>query len=531
MLTRLRVSGFKNLLDLDLHFGPFTCVAGINGAGKSNLFDAVGFLGALADRPLVDAAASVRAEGRRATDVESLFLRAGADSVAEMSFAAEMIVPGEAVDDLGQTARPSITFLLYHLVLARRQDAASSHLGPLEIVKEELSHINLGEAFRHLPFPHRAATWRRSAVTGSRRAPYFISTEREGGNRIVTLHQDGGGARHWSVPAQSLPRTVLSAANAAESPTALAARREMQSWRLLRLEPSSLREPDDFRAPTRLGGDGAHLAATLHYLATAARPLDAGGAAGVAAPAPAPEQVSAAIAARLAAIGAVGEIGSQVSSEIGSEVSLKTGPESGPEIGSKIGGLGDEVREIRVEADAKRELLTVMATGRDGVAHAARSLSDGTLRVLALAALAADPRAAGLLCIEEPENGIHPARIPALLRLLQAIPTDVDEPVSAGNPLRQVIVNTHSPAVVSGVPDACLLVAEPQEASLGGQSARTVAFRALPGTWRAPRQQGIAAATRSEILGPLDLEPRAPAGERRRRAARPEDPQPLLPYS
>jgi predicted ATPase len=504
MLTRLRVSGFKSLLDLDLHFGPFTCIAGVNGAGKSNLFDAVGFLGALADRPLVDAAESVRARGRRATDVESLFLRAGADSVAEMSFAAEMIVPGEAVDDLGQTARPSITFLLYHLVLARRQDAASRHLGPLEIVKEELSHVNLGEAFRHLPFPHRAATWRRSAVTGSRRAPYFISTEREGGDRVVTLHQDGGGARHWSVPAQSLPRTVLSAANAAESPTALAARREMQSWQLLRLEPSSLREPDDFRAPTSLGSDGAHLAATLHRLATAARPMDAAGAGSAAAATP--KELYAALAARLSGIGELGDLG-------------------------QSGESGSEVGEIRVEADAKQELLTLMVTGRDGVANAARSLSDGTLRMLALAVLAVDPRAPGLLCLEEPENGIHPARIPALLRLLQAIPTDVDEPVAAGNPLRQVIVNTHSPAVVSGVPDDSLLVAEPREASLGGQSARTVAFRALSGTWRAPRQQGIPAVTRAELLGPLHLEPHPPAGARHRRAARREDPQPLLPYS
>jgi predicted ATPase len=509
MLTRLRVSGFKNLLDLDLHFGPFTCVAGVNGAGKSNLFDAVGFLGALADRPLADAAESVRARDRRATDVDDLFLRAGADSVAEMSFAAEMIVPGEAVDDLGQTARPSITFLHYHLVVARRQDAASRHLGPLEIVKEELSHINLGEAFRHLPFPHRAATWRRSAVTGSRRAPYFISTEREGGNRVVTLHQDGGGARHWSVPAQSLPRTVLSAANAAESPTALAARREMQSWQLLRLEPSSLREPDDFRAPTSLGGDGAHLAATLHRLATAtatataARPLDAPGTGSAAPATAAPEQLYGALAARLSEVGDLG----------------------------KLGDIGSEVGEIRVEADAKRELLTLMVTGRDGVAHAARSLSDGMLRLLALAVLAVDPRAPGLLCLEEPENGIHPARIPALLRLLQAIPTDVDEPLGAANPLRQVIVNTHSPAVVRGVPDDSLLVAEPQEASLAGQSARTVAFRALSGTWRAPRQQGVAAVTRAELLGPLHLEPHPPAGVRHRRAARPEDPQPLLPYS
>ena len=105
------------------------------------------------------------------------------------------------------------------------------------------------------------------------------------------------------------------------------------------------------------------------------------------------------------------------------------------------------------------------------------------------------------------------------------------EPVGGANPLRQVIVNTHSPAVASGVPDASLLVAEPQEASLAGQSARTVAFRALSGTWRAPRRQGIAPVTRAELLGPLHLEQRPPAGERHRRAVRQEDPQPLLPYS
>ncbi len=63
MLTRLQVNGFKNLVDVDVRFGPFTCVAGANGVGKSNLFDAIIFLSALADKSLVDAAASVR--GRR----------------------------------------------------------------------------------------------------------------------------------------------------------------------------------------------------------------------------------------------------------------------------------------------------------------------------------------------------------------------------------------------------------------------------------------------------------------------------------
>src|ERR1700724_1094483 len=133
MLTRLKVSGFKNLVDLDVHFGPFTCVTGVNGVGKSNLFDAVHFLAALADRSLEDAARSVRAEGGRGADADGLLTRAGGAitlrRVAERSFAAEMIVPAQAVDDLGQTAAASITFLRYGLTLARRQDGAGERLG------------------------------------------------------------------------------------------------------------------------------------------------------------------------------------------------------------------------------------------------------------------------------------------------------------------------------------------------------------------------------------------------------------------
>jgi AAA15 family ATPase/GTPase len=58
MLTRLKVSGFKNLVDVDVRFGTFTCIAGANGVGKSNLFDAIRFLSALASLPLVEAALS-----------------------------------------------------------------------------------------------------------------------------------------------------------------------------------------------------------------------------------------------------------------------------------------------------------------------------------------------------------------------------------------------------------------------------------------------------------------------------------------
>ncbi|MBX3000007.1 MAG: AAA family ATPase, partial [Caldilineaceae bacterium] len=91
MLTRLKVSGFKNLVDVDVRFGPFTCVAGANGVGKSNLFDAIRFMSALADKPLVDAALSVRDEGGRTSDLRSLFHQVGDQYADKISLEAEMV--------------------------------------------------------------------------------------------------------------------------------------------------------------------------------------------------------------------------------------------------------------------------------------------------------------------------------------------------------------------------------------------------------------------------------------------------------
>ncbi len=267
MLTRLKVSGFKNLVDVDVRFGPFTCIAGANGIGKSNLFDAIQFLSALADRPFVEAARSVRDEGGRTGDIRSLFHRVGNQFDNEMSFEAEMIVPRQGTDDLGQSAKAGISFLRYSLMLAYRGEGPND-AGELELKREELVHINIREAPRHLLFAHSPA-WRKSVIHGRRTSPY-ISTE-DGPQRYIQLHQDGNGGNPVRRVATHLPRTVLSTVHAAESPTALLARREMQSWRLLQLEPSSLRKPDDFTTPARLGQDGAHLPATLYRLARQAQ--------------------------------------------------------------------------------------------------------------------------------------------------------------------------------------------------------------------------------------------------------------------
>ncbi len=439
MLTRLKIKGFKNLVDVDVSFGAFICIAGANGVGKSNLFDAIRLLSALADQSLIDAALSVRDEGSRTGDVRSLFHQSGAHIAEAMSFEAEMIVPAEGVDDLGQRAKASITFLRYGLTLAYRKDEMSRSLGGLELLREELTQINIGDARENLPFPH-TVDWRNSAVKG-RRTSSFISTESDNGTRLIKVHQDGGlTGRPRQLLATSLPRTALSVANAAESPTALLARREMQSWRLLMLEPAAMRRPDEFTAPTRLGADGSHLAATLAYLARLKAHETADNDASV-------HQIYGQVANRLAK-------------------------------------LIDDVRKVWIDRDDRRELLTLFIAGEDGTAHSARALSDGTLRFLALAVLELDPQLQGVLCLEEPENGIHPQRIPAMLELLQDIAVDTKLPIGPDNALRQVIVNTHAPAVVQQLPEDSLVIAEPRELIDQGRPVRAVGFSCLPGTWR-----------------------------------------------
>jgi AAA15 family ATPase/GTPase len=53
MLTRIRLQGFKSFEDAEVRFGPFTCIAGPKGVGKSNLFDAIQFLRDLTEFPII----------------------------------------------------------------------------------------------------------------------------------------------------------------------------------------------------------------------------------------------------------------------------------------------------------------------------------------------------------------------------------------------------------------------------------------------------------------------------------------------
>jgi hypothetical protein len=93
------------------------------------------------------------------------------------------------------------------------------------------------------------------------------------------------------------------------------------------------------------------------------------------------------------------------------------------------------VEELDVDLDEKRSTLDIQVrqAGRD---FSSRIISEGTLRVLALCAIAVNPWSGPLLAFEEPENGVHPRRIELIAQLLASLTLDRN---------RQIIVTTHSP--------------------------------------------------------------------------------------
>lgn len=99
------------------------------------------------------------------------------------------------------------------------------------------------------------------------------------------------------------------------------------------------------------------------------------------------------------------------------------------------------IEEVLVELNEKRGELDIQII-QEGTPYSSRIVSEGTLRVLALCALAHNPWPGTLIAFEEPENGVHPKRLELVINLLSSIALDEDSN-------RQVIVTTHSPVFVS----------------------------------------------------------------------------------
>jgi predicted ATPase len=102
--------------------------------------------------------------------------------------------------------------------------------------------------------------------------------------------------------------------------------------------------------------------------------------------------------------------------------------------------LSDRFEDIKVRAEGGRSQLYVQERGL-GMISATR-LSDGTLKFLCLMAVLCDPNPAPLVCIEEPETGLHPDALALVGDALREASTRT-----------QLIVTTHSDALVDRFTD------------------------------------------------------------------------------
>lgn len=136
------------------------------------------------------------------------------------------------------------------------------------------------------------------------------------------------------------------------------------------------------------------------------------------------------------------------------------------EIHSRHPKVWRELEETLLTANEKFHRLAVLAEGGDGKifirwwekpyekgsGFSVNLLSDGTLRLLALLALFMSPEPPPLICIDEPEIGLHPEWIELLAEVIQ----DASERT-------QIIVSTHSAEFVSKMNPGDVVVVENEE--------------------------------------------------------------------
>ena len=296
---------------------------------------------------------------------------------------------------------------------------------------ESLTHAKLKDSKSFIGF-RCSKDFRKSVASKGRWGGPLISTKED----RIQLHGDGG-SRGRPAPVGRSPLTVVGGTNTSDYPTVLAAKREMSSWRILHLEPSAMRTPDTRSAPAHVSASGGHIPATLHAL-------------------------------------------------------VRRDPDASAEILNRLRQLNSDVTELDVYADDVRDQFALRARVR-GVDNwlYGRSLSDGMLRYIALVLMLVDVQDRAVLCIEEPENGIHPSRVPNLAELLRDYAVDARDTVGADNPLRQVVLNSHSPEVARQFSCDDLLFVERALTSADGPIS---VFRPIADTWRTTLSNGTGSA-------------------------------------
>lgn len=129
-----------------------------------------------------------------------------------------------------------------------------------------------------------------------------------------------------------------------------------------------------------------------------------------------------------------------------------------------------EFRSVELVEHANDSVEFGLRLEEDGVIAAAE-LSQGVLYLLAILALAHDPTPPSVLCIEEPDRGIHPR----MLREIRDLLYRLSYPQSSGLPRTpvQVVATTHSPYFID------LFREHPEEVVISHKHGRAAYFQRL----------------------------------------------------
>ena len=359
-----------------------------------------------------------------------------------------MLIPENGIDHLGQEAAATITSVRYILEIQLNHDVSKLSNELIQIKREDLFPIKKSEMVNNLRELGAKKEWISTVVLGKRQnsTPFFTTDQEE---EVMVISKDQKWGRKKKLNFKTLPRTILSTSTSTEMPTALITKLELKSWMKLQFEPSALRSPDEFYNPNpHVSTNGAHLPAALFRLINDSRIKN----------------------------------------------DVKT------EIANRLNELIDSVFKIAIDVDEKRNLLTLNVKGKNKAEFPASSLSDGALRFLALSIIEQDPNFTGIICLEEPENGIHPERIPAIINLLYDIAMELNFKNDFDNPLRQVIINTHSPLVVAEIKSKDLIFAEEYKLKHEKYFLSSVIFKPLGNTWRTKKQNRTKSVSKSILL-------------------------------
>ena len=395
MLTRIEIDGFKSFEDFALDLQPFTVVVGPNASGKSNLFDALRLLSRLVETDVRSAIKGLRGEPTE------LFRTLPDGQISNYIFiAVETLLSPSVADAYGLRHDLIQTRIRYELKIERRKDA-NSNIERLFVASEDARPINY-KVDRWLHGVRRpSASFKKLFSRTRRKSPFLETIEGQGEDRHFVVRQDRTQGRGREFPAVKAETTVLSGiTSATEFPHLFALKEELSSIRYLQLDPAAEREPSSFLSTDDLEPNGSNLAAVLARIQDETADKER------------PKGVLSDILADLISI---------------------------------IPGI----RDLAVERDEARREYVISLTLTDGQVFSSRVLSDGTVRVLALLTLLHDPRRKGVICFEEPENGIHEQRLRQLIKLLRKACVDQTLSVALNSKrVLQVIVNTHSPVVM-----------------------------------------------------------------------------------